>query len=149
MVLTQDVLSQPVNQIEPSTLVDLIALSELDDQLPTSLNRDLEKFRKNAFRQIDDLPDGPILANFVRELSDLDPQDLPQTLRDFMAELLPQRRNADALETLQELAERLEGQPPAEIVLPKPAPVKATSKKTTKKKAADPKKKRRTRMTAS
>ncbi len=156
LVLTQDALSLPLGQIEPATLVDLLALSELQDQLSTALARDLQNFRTQAFNQVTDLPDGAALAGFVSEVTALEPSTIPQSLRDFLAELLPQRRHSESLETLQALALRLDGNPPESLTLP--VATKATkvakataAKKTTKTKAAKakPAKKRTTRITAS
>ena len=159
LVLTQDALSLPLGQIEPATLVDLLALSELQDQLSTALARDLQNFRTQAFNQVTDLPDGAALAGFVSEITALEPSTIPQSLRDFLAELLPLRRHSESLETLQALALRLDGNAPESITLP--VATKATkvtkatkataAKKTPKSKAAKakPAKKRTTRITAS
>ena len=49
-VLTQDVLRLPVTQIEPSTLLDLLALAEVPDQLSGSLAKELARFREQIFR---------------------------------------------------------------------------------------------------
>ena len=73
---------------------------------------------------------------------------MPQTLREFLAELLPLRRHPESLEKLQALALRLDGQAPESITLPveSASAVKATKAA----KAAKPaKKKRTTRITAS
>lgn len=159
LVLTQDAFGLPLGQIDPATLVDLIALSELDEQLTTSLSRDLQNFRTQAFNQITDLPDGEALAGFVAEITALEPVSVPQTLREYLAELLPLRRHPESLEKLQALAMRLDGHSPESITLPeapakatkskaKTTKAKATKAKTTKAKAA-PKKKRTTRITAS
>ncbi|MFT5685377.1 MAG: hypothetical protein ACI8RZ_006328 [Myxococcota bacterium] len=162
LVLTQDALSLPLGQIEPATLVDLLAISELQDQLPKALAQDLRNFQLQAFNQITDLPDGAALAGFVSEVTLLEPTSLPQSLRDFLAELLPQRRHSESLETLQALALRLDGQPPETLTLPAArSKTKVTAaKKTTSRKsaaktttatatAAKPVKKRTTRITAS
>lgn len=148
-VLAPEALGVPLGQLEPSTLVDLIALSEISEQLPTAFHRDLVKFRKRMFDQITDLPDGPVLAELVGELSSLEAAAIPQTLREFLAELLTKRVHADALQNLQALAERLVDTPPQVLTLPTPAPkvskapAKATRKAT---KSAKPK---RTRISAS
>jgi len=40
-------------RIEPSTLVDLLALSELgDDQLPGAMVKELESFQRQMFREL-------------------------------------------------------------------------------------------------
>jgi hypothetical protein len=159
LVLTQDALSLPLGQIEPATLVDLLALSELQDQLPTALGRDLKNFRTQAFNQITDLPDGAALAGFVSELTELEPASIPQSLREKLAELLPLRRHSESLQTLQALALRLDGHSPEEITLPV-APAKITRATATKspsrsvgtgisKKTGKPAKKRVSRITAS
>jgi hypothetical protein len=166
LVLTQDALGLPLGQIDPATLVDLIALAELDEQLTTSLTRDLQNFRTQAFNQVTDLPDGAALAGFVAEITALEPASVPQSLREYLAELLPLRRHPESLEKLQALALRLDGHSPESITLPEaPAKTKTKAKakgkttkaKTTKAKAAKaakdakdaPKKKRTTRITAS
>jgi len=138
-VLAPEALGLPLGQIEPSTLVDLIALSELTEQLPTALIRDLEKFRNRVFDQITDLPDGPVLANFVSELIALDAELLPQTLREFLADLLDKRTHADALENLQQLGAQTADTPPQVLTLPA-TPVAPAATKTTKAKKAAPKK---------
>ena len=125
--------------------------SELQDQLTTALARDLQNFRTQVFNQITDLPDGAALAGFVSELIALEPATIPQSLREFFAELLPQRRHPESLEKIQALALRLDGHAPEAITLPEAPAKTTTSGKTTKKttKAAAPKKKRTTRITAS
>ena len=148
LVLTQDALGLPLGQIEPATLVDLIALSELEEQLTTSLTRDLQNFRTQAFNQITDLPDGAALAGFVDELTELEPATVPQTLREFFAELLPLRRHPESLEKLQALALRLDGHAPETITLPVASSSAAQAVKVTSK-DKPAKKKRTTRITAS
>lgn len=153
-VLVPEVLSQPVGQIEPSTLVDIIALSELTEQLPTAFIRDLQKFRKRIFDQVLDLPETPDLARFVSELSDLDAEEIPQTLREFLAtELLTATSNPEALSKINELAAQLQDTPAQVITLPTAAPTSSSStKKATKAAAAKggaaKKKPRRTRISA-
>ena len=69
-VLTQDVLRLPVTQIEPGTLLDLLALSEATDQLSSALGKELLGFQDRIKREILDLPDGEALAEFTRELAE-------------------------------------------------------------------------------
>jgi hypothetical protein len=144
-VLAPEVLSQPIGQIDPSTLVDLIALSELTEQLPTAFNRDLEKFRKRIFDQINDLPESPDLARFVEELAGLEADQIPQSLREFLAdELLPSTSHSDALQFLNQLAAKLADSPAQIISLPTPPPTSKKAAATRKAAAKKPAKKPRT-----
>lgn len=120
-VLTQDVLRLPVTQIEPATLLDLLALAEIPDQLSTALARDLGRFREQIFREIEDLPDGPALAEFASELAELDAGRAPQELRDHLAGLVEEREHPEAVEALQALMSHWEGTEPESVTLPEPS----------------------------
>ena len=142
LVLTQDALTLPLGQIEPGTLLDLLALSEFTTGLSADLMRDLSNFQTQMFREIDDLPDGVALATFVQEIAANDAADIPASLREHLAGLLEDRRAPESMDALQELAQVLEGTIPIEVSLPEAAT------KTAETKAAAPVKKR-TRVTAS
>lgn len=118
LVLTQDVLNLPIGQIEPRTLVDLLALSEIGDELPVGLASDLVAFREQSLRQMDDLPDGPGLAGFLDELCEIDAELAPQCLREAVARLAGKRRHPDVADSLRELLAHWEGRPPALLTLP-------------------------------
>ena len=83
-VLTQDILALPLNQLDASTLCDLVALSELDEGLPTDLSAELTGFREQRFREVADLPDGPVLAEFAKQLASVEVAHIPLALRDTM-----------------------------------------------------------------
>jgi hypothetical protein len=143
-VLVPEALGMPLGQIEPATLLDLLALSELSAQLSPSLLQDLVKFQKRMFDQITDLPDGPTLANFIGEIQALSAENVPQCLRVHLSEILPMRAHPGALTALQALAEQLANTPPAAITLPAAPAASSAATSTTK-----AKKPRKTRVSAS
>lgn len=142
-VLVPEALGLPLGQIDPATLLDLLALSELSDQIPNALIQDLVQFRNRMFDQISDLPDGPSLAQFVSEIQALPADQVPQCLREHLSEILPLRAHPEALTTLQELAAQLVDSPPTAVVLPA-----APAAKTSASKAKAAKKPRKTRISA-
>ncbi len=118
-VLTQDVLRTPLVRIDPGTLVDLLALSELDDgQLPVILTRELAHFQAQMFRELADLPDGPVLASFAQDLSALPAERVPNCLREAVAQLLPERKIDEAVEALEGFLAGVEGTDPDPVELP-------------------------------
>ncbi|NOY25726.1 MAG: hypothetical protein GXP62_07615 [Oligoflexia bacterium] len=118
-VLTQDVLRTPLVRIEPATLVDLLALSELgEDQVPGAMVKELSSFQRQMFRELADLPDGIALASFAADLCGLRAETLPTCLRDAVAEILPDRKDADAVNALQALIDHASTAQPEAISLP-------------------------------
>lgn len=119
-VLTQDVLRTPLVRIEPGTLVDLLALSELgDDQVPGAMVKELARFQRQMFREMADLPDGVALIGFVRSLQGIAPQALPSCLREALALLAPERKDADTIAAIEELVEYAASAPAQKVVLPR------------------------------
>lgn len=117
-VLTQELLRRPLGQVEPSTVLDLLALSEIGAQLPPSLTRDLEGFRAQILREISDLPDGPPLLELLRELSPLNPERAPSCLRAHLQQLAPNRKHEDVVPVLSALLARWDEVSPEPIQLP-------------------------------
>lgn len=122
LVLTQDVLRATLTRIEAATLSDLLALSELEKGLPVALARDLKHFRSQMFREVSDLPDSPVLAEFARDLAVVTPSRVPQCLRDEVARITPDRKHPEAVAALADLASRWEGVDPEPVALKLPAP---------------------------
>lgn len=117
-VLTQELLRRPLGQVEPSTVLDLLALSEIGDQLPASLARELEAYRLQILREISDLPDGPPLLELLRELQPLNPENVPACLRAHLRLLATQRKQDDVVPALEALIARWEEVPAEPITLP-------------------------------
>ena len=151
-VLIQDVVRLPVTQIDPSTLLDLLALSEVPDQLATALGKELAAFRDQMQRDIGDLPDGPVLAEFLREFVDLDATLASASFRSIIEGLVGEREHADSVEGLDALKAHWDGTEPAALALPeasttphvesgskaKVTKVKAKPKKRTTRSSVDP-----------
>ncbi len=119
-VLTQELVRRPLGQVEPSTVLDLLALSELEAELPAQLARDLLTFRDQILREISDLPDGPPLADLIRELRPLNPTHAPACLRAHLSALQGKRTHDDVVPALAELLGRWSEEPPEAIHLPAP-----------------------------
>ena len=115
-VLTQELVRRPLGQVEPSTVLDLLALSELEAELPAQLARDLLTFRDQILREINDLPDGPPLADLIRELRPLNPAHAPACLRVHLGALQGKRTHDDVVPALTELLDRWSEEPPDNIV---------------------------------
>jgi hypothetical protein len=120
-VLTQDILHVPLVRLDPNTLADLLALSELDEGLPLQLRRDLDHFRPQMFREMADLPDGPVLTDWAQDMMAIQPERAPRCLRDALAQLRAERRQADSLAALDSLGERWASVEPAPVVLRPPS----------------------------
>ncbi len=119
-ILTQDVLRRPMSQIDTTTVVDLLALSEIPGQLPLQLARELGKFRDQMFREMADLPDGGPLAEFLKELIRIDVPKIPICLRSHLASLLANRKHEDVQMYAAEFLARFGEADPEVIELPKP-----------------------------
>lgn len=116
MVLTQDVLRQPLMRLHPECLADLLSLAE-HEGLPKPLVRDLSAFREQMFRELRDIPDGVMLTDLLEDFLALPPGHIPSGLR---AALLA--RNADnhldgspAGKQLRLLAEAFANTPPTPV----------------------------------
>ena len=86
-VLTQDVISLPLNQINPVTACDLFAIAEVSDQVPEQLAQDLSGFVSRARRELSDIPDGSSFAEYTSALLGVDASLVPDTFRSMLAEL--------------------------------------------------------------
>lgn len=116
--LTQDALSLPLGQIEHGTLADLMALSEIPEQLSTEQAKDFGAFRDQMVREISDLPEGELLVEFLEALATIEPERVPASLRDAV-----EGRTADAAgekdkEAAAALVAHLETGSPTAITLP-------------------------------
>jgi len=119
-VLTQDLVRQPLGRLSADTLTDLFALSELEDQLPKTLLRDLESFSRQMTREIGDLPLGSPLDEFLREMAAIPGRRVPATLRPVVLALdVRDGLSAEAAELIREMAGRWKDAPPERITLPK------------------------------
>lgn len=79
-VLTPDLLRKPIHKLSAQCLCDLLALSELED-LPVQLGRDLKAFQDEMVREFNDLPKGQVLGDFLKELAEVEPDNVPSCLR--------------------------------------------------------------------
>ncbi len=79
-VLAEDALRRPLGQIGPGTLLDLFALSEVEE-LPKGLARALQSFAERITREIADLPNGKPFKEFLDEISLQPHERIPATLR--------------------------------------------------------------------
>jgi len=115
-VITQDLFNQNLVRLAAQTLADLFALSELRDQLPPHMLRDLDAFAKQKVRELRDLPDGPPLAQLLERLEQVPPEAVPARLRRAVLDLAePQRQCQEAREALDRLSEGWDGVEPEEI----------------------------------
>ena len=119
-VLTQDVISLPLNQIHPTTACDLFAIAEVSDQVPEQLAQDLSAFVGRARRELSDMPDGSSFIDYTAAaLLSADASLVPDTFRAMLAELETtdedgagqQAALAAHLRTLQRRRSRLQRRP--------------------------------------
>ncbi len=125
-VLTQDVLRRPIGQIDRVTLCDLLALSEVPEQVTESMGRELSEFREQMFREIADLVDGPQLAEFAIELGEVAAAAVPECLRVNIRNLVEQRNHPDSIGSLQATIAGWADTTPTAIALPQPGDVLAS-----------------------
>ena len=125
--------------------MDLMALAEVQDQLPKELASDLAGFAARVLRELSDLPDGAPLADFCTDLEKIDASLVPASIRECVAALAAERSSSDAAEALSSLLAGLTKADPVALVLPVSAPEGSAEAvtKVVKGKAA-PKKRRRT-----
>lgn len=129
-VLVAEVLRRPLGQIEPATLMDLLALSEVPDQIGGQLSKEFTAFRDQMFREIGDLPDGPVLAEFCAELRSVEATHIPKNVRSALSELLPEVRTEEAVGGVEALLAHVETAEPAAVALPLKAEPLPESKQT-------------------
>jgi hypothetical protein len=128
--LTSDILRTPLVRLDPITLCDLLALSELQDGLDAAFKRDLDNFREQMVRELEDLPDGPGLRDFAITVGEVPPARVPAALRNAVKAILPDRKDPEALDLLGSLLERWEAVAPEDFP-PPPKPEKEAKKKKT------------------
>jgi len=129
-VLVEDVLRTPLMQLDPRTFADLLALSEIPNQIPTQLARQLSAFRDRMMREVGDLPDGPPLAEFLRDLSGVAPHAQPECLRTGIRGICADCKHEDVVPAFEALERHWGTEEPIEIELPKappPAPKRAAA----------------------
>jgi len=150
-VLTQDVLRLPLGQIERGTLADLLALGEVTEQVSPELSKDLRAFSDQMVREVQDLPDGPPLVEFLTELCAVDPERVPDTLRAAVRALQDDRHFEGIDELFAELEQDWDDNDHVDISLPAAAvPLdagKTTGAGKSRKEVVKPKKTTRRRTT--
>ena len=104
-VQVQDLLRKPIAQLAPINMLDLMALSEVEEP-PASLRAELEDFRKRVHREVRDIPNGPEWDHFMKELEEIDAKRIPLSFRQVLiAETEREGRDVVSLkETLEEWA---------------------------------------------
>ncbi|TVQ90108.1 MAG: hypothetical protein EA397_14250 [Deltaproteobacteria bacterium] len=104
-VTITDVLRKPMGQIEPITLVDLLALATAE--LPASLRPAIRRFCDRIAREIADIPDGASWSAFLAEIDELPPERIPPWLREqLQLEAAREDRPPVSIERLQASLER-------------------------------------------
>jgi hypothetical protein len=132
-VLTSDVIRQHVDRIEPATVADLFALSELN--LAGGLGPDLSNWAARAAREILDMPDGDRRIAFLEEVARIPADHVPARMREAIVALVGVA-GAAATPILQALQTAWAAMPPAEVTPPAPRKTDAAAKATAEKKPA-------------
>jgi hypothetical protein len=127
-ILVEDVLRSPLAQLDPRTLADLVALSEIPNQLSTQLAKQLVSFRERIVREAGDLPDGPALADLLRDLAGVAPHAQSVGLRDSIRAVCADRKHEDVVPAFDALEQHWATEEPIEIELPVAAPVPETTR---------------------
>lgn len=121
-IVIQDALRKPIRQLTPETLADLVALSEVD-ALPKNLRRDLGVFAGRVGQEIADLPDGPVIKEFLGGLDELDAPRVPETIRDYIQRESEREARAEAdRELATGLLEKWKEVEPDSVALPSTEP---------------------------
>jgi len=89
-VTVADALGRPMRQIEPASLVDLMALAEVEG-LPGSTNRDLDVFVDRVGKEMGDIPSGASWTEFVGDFSPLTAASIPANFRAFFEAQIGER----------------------------------------------------------
>ena len=116
-VLTQDVVNLPLNQIDPITLCDLFALSEVGEGIPTALAQELSNFCEQRGREMLDLPDGSAVIEFAAEIQALPAVSVPNSLREALATVVAERKDEASAEALNGLLAHLGGTEPEAVTV--------------------------------
>jgi len=127
-VLVQDVLRLPVLQLDPRTFADLMALTEVASQVPTQLAKELAAFGDRMIRETSDLPDGPPLADFLRDLVGVPAHAQPACLREGVKSIADNRSHEDVVPAYEALERHWATEDPLPVELPKPAAKPAVTK---------------------
>jgi hypothetical protein len=69
-----------MRQLEPSSVLDLLALSEVSDSQPL-VAREMSGFADRILKEVSDIPDGPSWAEFVSEFASLEASRTPDCFR--------------------------------------------------------------------
>jgi hypothetical protein len=100
-VMVQDMLRRPMGQLEPRNLLDLVAISELEQ--PLSFRTALNELVKRTKQEIRDLPNGQVWRAWLAEFEPLEPRHIPLTFRQMLiAETERQERETERLKELLE-----------------------------------------------
>lgn len=127
--------------------MDLMALSEIPDQLSKELGKDLAGFADRMVREVGDLPDGPPLAAFCVELAGLDAELVPNSIRAALQGLAEERSSSDAVDAIGQFLAHVETAQPMTMSLPTTPPDDSAEAKTQVVSAkAAPKKRRRSTL---
>lgn len=78
-VVTSDVLTMLMDFVDPGTMVDLLAVCAAE--LPVHLRDDFNRFRDQMNRDMADLPRGPVLATYLKDLIEVEPTRIPDSFR--------------------------------------------------------------------
>ena len=78
-VVTSDVLTMLMDIVDPGTMCDLLAIAETP--LPPPLAADMTAFAEQMHRDMADLPRGPVLAAYLKDLGEVDPSRVPESFR--------------------------------------------------------------------
>ncbi|MED5373518.1 MAG: hypothetical protein VX899_21045 [Myxococcota bacterium] len=79
-IMCQDVVRQPLVEIHPETVCDLLQLS-VTEGLEAQMRQDLSRFAPQMLREMGDLPDS-MLPAFLKELGKVPAENIPQSVRD-------------------------------------------------------------------
>ncbi len=116
-VLTSDVIRQHLDRIDPGTVADLYALSELN--LPGGLGADLNNWAMRASRELIDMPEGDTRILFLEEVARIPAESVPTRMREAFEGVVPVASGA-SVGILQSLQTAWGAVPPAAVVLPAP-----------------------------
>ena len=82
-ILCQDVLRQPLVEIAPVTVCDLLQLA-VTAGLPVQLQQDLDRFAPQMVREIEDLPD-TLFPAFMKDIEKVPAEHVPAAVRRAVA----------------------------------------------------------------
>lgn len=94
-VQVPDLWKLPLGQVHLLTVLDLMELASTEG-CPKVLRAGLQSFMDRTTREIEDLPRGESFNAFVAELSAVDPERVPQVLRELLAAQAEERNHEGA-----------------------------------------------------